>query len=262
MKARIIAPILGLAAATMFAMSAHSATFVLVDEGKIKGGGLVTELGSPGDQVRIKWTNKNGQEIGKTGIQTIGASGKTVFRAPKVQQGQTVADFKQFVKKGNAGEVSELEVFAFEPDGVDFLVTPFNDYVRMQLGWNQDLRIPDLYADTNGDGGLGEGDVLFSAVNLVDYFAGGLASDYSFGDQFSVVNGAVTQLPGFFFGLDPFVRDPNAFNGLINPHPYSGEATVLSEHLVSAVVPVPAAVWLFGTALIGFIGMSRRTRVS
>ena len=26
-------------------------------------------------------------------------------------------------------------------------------------------------------------------------------------------------------------------------------------------VPVPAAVWLFGTALIGFVGMSRRTSV-
>jgi hypothetical protein len=29
----------------------------------------------------------------------------------------------------------------------------------------------------------------------------------------------------------------------------------------TAVVPVPAAVWLFGTALIGFIGFSRRTTV-
>jgi len=27
-------------------------------------------------------------------------------------------------------------------------------------------------------------------------------------------------------------------------------------------VPVPAAIWLFGTALIGFVGMSRRTKVS
>ena len=26
-------------------------------------------------------------------------------------------------------------------------------------------------------------------------------------------------------------------------------------------VPLPSAVWLFGSALIGFIGMSRRTRV-
>ena len=29
----------------------------------------------------------------------------------------------------------------------------------------------------------------------------------------------------------------------------------------TSVVPVPAAVWLFGTALLGFIGFSRRTQV-
>jgi hypothetical protein len=29
-----------------------------------------------------------------------------------------------------------------------------------------------------------------------------------------------------------------------------------------SVVPVPAAFWLFGTALIGFIGMSRRTNLA
>ncbi len=28
-----------------------------------------------------------------------------------------------------------------------------------------------------------------------------------------------------------------------------------------SIVPVPAAVWLFGTALLGFIGLSRRTSV-
>ena len=28
-----------------------------------------------------------------------------------------------------------------------------------------------------------------------------------------------------------------------------------------SAVPVPAAVWLFGTALIGFVGMSRRRKV-
>ena len=32
--------------------------------------------------------------------------------------------------------------------------------------------------------------------------------------------------------------------------------------LYTSPVPVPAAVWLFGTALIGFISLSRRTRVS
>ena len=32
-------------------------------------------------------------------------------------------------------------------------------------------------------------------------------------------------------------------------------------YLAPSPVPVPAAVWLFGTALLGFIGMSRRTKV-
>lgn len=36
----------------------------------------------------------------------------------------------------------------------------------------------------------------------------------------------------------------------------------LTAALTVSPVPVPAAVWLFGTALIGFIGMARRTRVS
>jgi len=33
------------------------------------------------------------------------------------------------------------------------------------------------------------------------------------------------------------------------------------DNLVYNVVPVPAAVWLFGTALLGFIGLSRRTTI-
>ena len=41
-------------------------------------------------------------------------------------------------------------------------------------------------------------------------------------------------------------------------------ATNTPEYLKATVsaVPVPAAVWLFGTALIGFVGMSRRTAVT
>lgn len=36
----------------------------------------------------------------------------------------------------------------------------------------------------------------------------------------------------------------------------------LAAELTVSPVPVPAAVWLFGTALIGFVGMSRRTKIS
>ncbi|MCP4471143.1 MAG: VPLPA-CTERM sorting domain-containing protein [Gammaproteobacteria bacterium] len=35
----------------------------------------------------------------------------------------------------------------------------------------------------------------------------------------------------------------------------------ISRSLSLSPIPVPAAVWLFGTALIGFVGMSRRTSV-
>ena len=50
----------------------------------------------------------------------------------------------------------------------------------------------------------------------------------------------------------------------------SGELTVTltdggwshyTEYGAMSAVPVPASVWLFGTALIGFIGFSRRTKV-
>jgi hypothetical protein len=44
----------------------------------------------------------------------------------------------------------------------------------------------------------------------------------------------------------------------------TGPASNTPEYLKATIstVPVPAAVWLFGTALIGFVGMSRRTAVT
>ena len=49
-----------------------------------------------------------------------------------------------------------------------------------------------------------------------------------------------------------------------NEIPKNGTNTpeYLSAKLTVSPVPVPAAVWLFGTALIGFVGMSRRTKIS
>jgi hypothetical protein len=49
-----------------------------------------------------------------------------------------------------------------------------------------------------------------------------------------------------------------------NGNPKTGTNTpeYLAAELTVSPVPVPAAVWLFGTALIGFVGMSRRTKIS
>jgi hypothetical protein len=49
--------------------------------------------------------------------------------------------------------------------------------------------------------------------------------------------------------------DPNSFFGPGTPQAWAKWTEV-------SPVPVPAAVWLFGTALIGFVGMSRRRKVA
>lgn len=46
----------------------------------------------------------------------------------------------------------------------------------------------------------------------------------------------------------------------LDPKLTAGDGKVVLNITVSAV-PIPAAIWLFGTALIGFVGMSRRTSV-
>jgi hypothetical protein len=43
---------------------------------------------------------------------------------------------------------------------------------------------------------------------------------------------------------------------------YDGSKIGMDLRLEMSVVPVPAAIWLFGTALIGFVGMSRRRKVA
>ena len=56
--------------------------------------------------------------------------------------------------------------------------------------------------------------------------------------------------------------DPDSLFSLQNGSQHNDlGAWVVSDNVISAV-PVPAAVWLFGTALIGFVGMSRRRKVA
>ena len=69
------------------------------------------------------------------------------------------------------------------------------------------------------------------------------------------------------FGTDSHGYTSNLFFYGLNRH-FShnpGGSAVVGPPLVTGpppAVPIPAAVWLFGTALIGFVGMSRRTKVA
>lgn len=88
----------------------------------------------------------------------------------------------------------------------------------------------------------------------------------SLGDSFELAN--INSTDTFFLGL--LYTEGEAFNslswapasggigygiGIDNVEAYSGTSDI-------SPVPVPAAFWLFGTALIGFVGMSRRTKVA
>ena len=59
-------------------------------------------------------------------------------------------------------------------------------------------------------------------------------------------------------GLSEFLLNPWASGGsLLNPDFLDGSLTVSDP---SAVVPVPAAAWLFGSGLLGLVGMARRKK--
>jgi hypothetical protein len=51
------------------------------------------------------------------------------------------------------------------------------------------------------------------------------------------------------------------FGSYFSGHKGRNTPEYLTAALTVSAVPVPAAIWLFGSALIGFIGVSRRTRV-
>jgi hypothetical protein len=67
------------------------------------------------------------------------------------------------------------------------------------------------------------------------------------------------QLDGkhFFLGLG----SPGLVNLVYNKNGQTGGGFSHYTEFGVSPVPVPAAIWLFGTALIGFIGISRRTKV-
>lgn len=83
------------------------------------------------------------------------------------------------------------------------------------------------------------------------------------------INGVVSTYSASIVNLDPgnnfFVINPS-LGRLSRNFPLVGQANYVlqpgSVVTLPSAVPVPAAVWLFGTALIGFVGMSRRTKAA
>lgn len=88
-------------------------------------------------------------------------------------------------------------------------------------------------------------------------------------DTFSAVNGVVAD-PGVF-GLTNVTdsclnvslvlcADPDQYLFWDNAHPTTQAHQLLGDQFAAAVVPLPAAVWLFGSGLLGLIGIARQKR--
>jgi hypothetical protein len=109
----------------------------------------------------------------------------------------------------------------------------------------------------------------------LDVFGGqdvfGTTAFVTFGDS-STANFAIPDISSgnLFWGLTDSLLISSIHFGLLDGASNTSDSiqrmamdnlTIGSMNPVSAV-PVPAAVWLFGTALIGFVGMSRRRKVA
>jgi hypothetical protein len=215
--------------------------------------GFVTERGAPGKLVAITWTGSGGAVLGTTPIMAIPAGGVLNIPVPKTSPDpnaggklRPVYDYYQFVKDG---PTNYLDVESFVPSGSDFAEYPFIDYIALALGPQGSVAVPDLYADTDHDGGpLDDSDILYTAVNLSKYIPANVA--FNPGDTFTITNGESSALPGMIFGTQPITLDASSPDGFSNPAPYTGDGTALTQH-ITTVIPEPSSVLLVGSVLAG-----------
>jgi hypothetical protein len=90
---------------------------------------------------------------------------------------------------------------------------------------------------------------------------------YTVNDCWAVVKGGNHDPARYLFNLGLAGLNGNAWNGtdtLRFDNFWNGEGQISHVAIYTgstSAVPVPATIWLFGTALIGFIGVSRRTKI-
>jgi len=237
-------------------------------------GGPIDERVSPGFKSTFEVFATDCSGTGKIipGSSQVKADvGSVHFDVPGTIDGQKVGDFvnrntenvhvpKSFAASAamaiEPGAVSVLNGESLFQDPLSGLWELEDAFAQFQfrVGSHHDLRIPDLYADTNGDGIIGAGDVLYSWVDLRTY--PDVEPTYALGDFFSIVNGKVDGLPGMWFSPTEIFLDP-----VLGPQPSggswfdsgqafgvvteaaSGGAVALTEHDLVSSVPEPSA-WL------------------
>jgi hypothetical protein len=239
---------------------------------------------SPTTSYTIDWTDRSGAPIG-VGSQTLvtnlvnnvtpitgGQFMSQIITAPSFlttsSGDEQVCDFIQTTHDAPAqpgprnapihtGATNVLSVEAVVLDQATGRYETANIFEALALraGVGVLVAIPDLYADTNGDGTLDAGDLLYSAVNLNQYLLA--VPTFSIGSVFSITNGLVAGLPGMVFSSTPISIDP--LTGAFSTTPVTLDATVLSAHVVSATPePEPLPLVVAGLACVAFAARRRR----
>lgn len=155
----------------------------------------------------------------------------------------------------DSGEENSLaiESVLFDPDTSTFALANIFGTLAERVGVGTKVRVPDLFADVNGDGVLGDGDVLHSLVDLTVFLAA--VPTFQPGEVFEIIDGVAATLPGMMFSTSEFsFSETTGFTGT----PYSGPASVEAFHGLTAIAEPPAA-GLLATALV-LLGFARYRR--
>lgn len=220
-------------------------------------------------------THTDGHITVPTWVKTIDAKGKTTDVPVKDYEQTTVdnnakppAPKKLIQSSPSFGATLDLSIESMLTDsatGLYYLVNPFFS-IAGRIGINTRIWVPDLFADTNGDGAIGDGDYLYSLVDMDIYL--NAAPSFHLGDKFQIVNGVVATLPGMWFSDSPFGFDPTlgfttngspvkspTFSGFSFP---SGgtDAEARAAHGLTAI-PEPES-WVMMLAGFGLVGASLR----
>jgi hypothetical protein len=167
-----------------------------------------------------------------------------------------VVDVRQTVEVlRDSGEVSDLmiESILSSPAAGQYALANIFGTLFERVGL-QPISIPDVYADTNRDGVIGEGDILYSLVDLNVYL--NAVPSFTLGESFAIVNGVSDRLPGMRFSTTPFVFDP--LHGFQDP-PFTGTGVTNSFHNVAAT-PEPSTFTICGTGVLLMLGRKWRGR--
>lgn len=154
---------------------------------------------------------------------------------------------------GTGGEESDLrlESLFYNSASNTYSLQDLFGTIQHRLGNFAVVKVPDLYADTNGDGTLGSGGVLYSLVDMNAYLNN--IPSFTEGGTFSIVNGTVAGLPGMLFSTTDFTFDPSTgFSGT----DFTGDGVVESEHDLESV-PEPGSLLLLGSGVLGLSGILR-----